>query len=484
MRKLTRLTCLLVVLVMVGGLISTASAEGIDTSEFVNINMYLIGEPGRDYDEMLGIANEKLREDLNASVTVDWLAWGEWETKYPLLLASGEPIDLIYAAYWTKYTTEARKGAYLALEDLLPIYAPKSNAELTDDFRKQSLVDGHLYALPAAFYQYNTWGHLVRGDLMDKYGMTTIDNFEQLGEYLQHVVDENPEFDPTGLTPTYMHLARLWAQSHGLYSEETLVPFFFDIETAKVVNFLDLPGIEDFYALMKEWGDKGYWPKSVLANKDANMFREGLAASYVCNHDGYPNIYLAKPEYDPRYFLARDFSYKTNAMQDAMAIPASAKNPERALMFLELLRTNETYYNLFTYGIEGKHFEILEDGRMRSLPDVDGFNPEHYCSWGFKSPNFARDFEGFPPDIQERRAYAESIGKEIPFTYFFPNLDPVKNEYAAVVNVMAQYGKPLELGYVDPVEGYAELMSQLKSAGADKVQEELQRQLDEFMNNL
>ena len=61
------------------------------------------------------------------------------------------------------------------------------------------------------------------------------------------------------------------------------------------------------------------------------------------------------------------------------------------------------------------------------------------------------------------------------------NYDPVKNEYAAVLNVMQQYYLPLKLGYVDPVKGLAALKEKLKAAGVEKVQAEMQKQLDAFV---
>ena len=57
----------------------------------------------------------------------------------------------------------------------------------------------------------------------------------------------------------------------------------------------------------------------------------------------------------------------------------------------------------------------------------------------------------------------------------------VKNEYAAVQNVISQYYNPLKLGYTNDYKtDFENLKEQLRLAGNDKVIEEFQRQIDEF----
>jgi putative aldouronate transport system substrate-binding protein len=168
-------------------------------------------------------------------------------------------------------------------------------------------------------------------------------------------------------------------------------------------------------------------------------------------------------------------------MQDGMCVPASSRNPERALMFLELLRTDQRYYNYFTYGLEGVHYEITPDNYLKQL-DPDGFAAEGYCSWGFKSLDYYVPPLGAPPNWDETVAELKSLGRDNPFVLFTPNFDPVKNEWAAIINVIQQYRLPLTYGYMeDPEAGLVTLVEKLKEAGADKVLAEMQSQLDAYL---
>ena len=60
---------------------SASDAGGADTSEHVDLKMYLIGERTPDFDEVYGKINEILEEKLNCSISVDFLSWGEQDTK-------------------------------------------------------------------------------------------------------------------------------------------------------------------------------------------------------------------------------------------------------------------------------------------------------------------------------------------------------------------------------------------------------------------
>src|SRR5665647_2126712 len=125
------LAMLLVLTTVFSGCSKKATSTQVDTKKFVELKMYLIGTPAKDYDAVLAAFNEKAKKDLNCSLSVTWIGWGDFSTKYPLILASGEPIDLIYTSTWTNFYQNAQKGAFLALEDLAPKYAPASFAETT-----------------------------------------------------------------------------------------------------------------------------------------------------------------------------------------------------------------------------------------------------------------------------------------------------------------------------------------------------------------
>lgn len=458
----------------------------IDLSKEAELSLYLIGSSTAAYDKAIEEMNKNLKEDMNTTVKVSFIGWGDFGTKYPLILSSGEAIDLVYASGWTGFKTQAQKGAFMPLEELAPKYAPKSYAEMNEDWIEQATIDGHMYGFPAEFYQYNCMGYIVRGDLMEKYNMTEIKNMDDYGEYLANVVANDPELDPAGFMATSDGLMETFAGEMGWYnlSQNPQTPFYTEFsstENPQVFFLYDKPEMKDFFIKMKDWSDKGYWLKSALSNKDENLMLNGKAASRIHGLDTWKGMVMKHPEYNAKWFPARPYVFKTEAMQDGMAVPASAKNPERALMFLEKLRQEEKYYNYMTYGIEGETYEVLENGQLKPL-DMENYAPENFCSWGFKEFKFIKDVEGTPAELKDYNAMLAEKCEENVFIQFHFDSDPVKSEFAAVTNVYQQYAIPLAYGYVDdPVAGFDTLMEKMKAAGYEKVRDEMQKQLDEYM---
>jgi len=82
----------------------SADGQKADTSEYVELTMYLIGDRTPDFDEVYAEINKILKEEVNATVNVKFLSWGEHDTKYSLLFSSGEDFDLIFtASSWCHY---------------------------------------------------------------------------------------------------------------------------------------------------------------------------------------------------------------------------------------------------------------------------------------------------------------------------------------------------------------------------------------------
>jgi ABC-type sugar transport system, periplasmic component len=445
--------------------------------------MYLIGSPGKDYDMVLAEFNKKAQADLDVTLKVEWIGWGDFSTKYPLVLASGEPIDLIYTSTWLNFYQQAQKGAFLPLETIGPKYAPQSFALEPKDAIRQATIEGHLYALPPNYTTYATYGTLYRGDLLKKYGLPEIKTMDDYGKYLEAVVKNDKGMDPSGLTATQHAVETLALYPLGLYplsgDPATNSPFWVYIDTGKVVNIADLPETPATLAKLKSWSDKGYWPKSVLSNKDDQMFQNGKAASRIHLVDTWASSYNQHPEWDVRYTSFLPHSYPLPYMQDGMAVPASSKNPEKALQLLEKMRNDESYNMLLTYGIRGKHYDLTADNRLKTL-DTDAWTPEMYCSWGIRDSRYIRVLAGYPPNYKEVKDAIAKTARTNIYSTFSQNIEPVKNEYAAVLNVMQQYYLPLKLGYVDPVQGLATLKQKLKAAGVEKVLTEFQKQVDAY----
>ena len=100
--------------------------NGIDVSRHQDLTMYLIGDRTQDFDEVYSEINKILEEELNCSLKVEFLSWGEHDTKYSLLFSSQEDFDLIFtASSWCHYEQTVSLGGFAELsEDFIKKYAP------------------------------------------------------------------------------------------------------------------------------------------------------------------------------------------------------------------------------------------------------------------------------------------------------------------------------------------------------------------------
>src|SRR5690606_9806727 len=127
----------------------------IDTSNFVTVSFLMLGDPPSNGQDkvVLEKVNALLKEKVNAHVDLKWIEWADYMTKYNLLLAAGEPIDLInVSTTWLEAWQNAQRGAFLPLDDLLPRYAPITYGEITESEWAQATYNGEIIMIPENDY--------------------------------------------------------------------------------------------------------------------------------------------------------------------------------------------------------------------------------------------------------------------------------------------------------------------------------------------
>ena len=126
----------------------SSTAEGgndLDTSKEVELVMYVVSDRPAKQDDMDANFNELFKEKLNCTLKVNWIGWAEYANKYPLLFSSGEKFDMAYTATWLNYSSLAQKGAFKALDELWPKYAPKNFERQSETALTQATVGAVSY---------------------------------------------------------------------------------------------------------------------------------------------------------------------------------------------------------------------------------------------------------------------------------------------------------------------------------------------------
>lgn len=468
---------------------STGAVTGeLDTSEEVELVMYVVSDRPAGQDTVDENLNKLLKEKLNCTLKINWIGWAEYQNKYPMLYSSGEQFDLAYCATWLNFANLARRGAFMPLEEMLPAYAPDNYALQSESALAQATIDGHLYAVPTLLPTYITYGAIYRGDIAAEAGMTdTIDTWEEIEAYGDYVKANHPEMEVIDMYQGNVELSLQWERMQGNYEIDSGNRYIFydpSEENPKVFAVYDDPTYAEFVELMKSWSDKGFWSKSALSDTDSTKTQNGKAAIRFHNIDTWSSYAVLHPEWDFQYGVMTSDIAHLPYTQDCMVIPTTAKNPERALAFWNLVTTDQEVYDAFYYGVLGTTYELNDQGQFTILdPDLYSTN----AMWAVRTFDLNRNQAGVPEFYDTvRKEWEETIkegeGTER-FTGFVFDTTNVTTEIANCQNVRQQYGWPLELGYTDPVTGLEEYKTQMQNAGIDKIIEEAQKQLDEYLAN-
>jgi putative aldouronate transport system substrate-binding protein len=474
----------------------------IDTSKPVKISYVVLGDKPKNgqFEKVLDKVNVIMKEKINAELEWKWVEWADWQTKYNLLLASGEPVDLItIGTDWLDTWGNAQRGAFMDLDELLPKYAPETWNEVPQDDWAESKYKGKIVLIPENDYtQWVNHGFFYRGDWAKEAGITEpIKDWETIGKYLQYIKDNKEgviPWDANASTSTFGGFANSYTSNLELPISTGYLPVF----TTKSYDekyTVNSPVFEDTFekyaAMMKDWADKGYWREDVLNNKGDNRvaLRAGLSGLDQHHTQTFGGLRVQMDKEQPgselqMYPFARTSGnlLELSITHGGTSVGAHSKNPERALMAYDLIRNNKEIYQLLNYGLEGVQYE-LKDGK-RTLPQgYDDAKDSFYADfWGGRVDKFEVPSETTWDQLEETY-YAEydKIKKPYPYGQFVFDKTPVEAELTAITQVTGEMGPAIAYGKAgDPAAAVEKFRSKLKTAGYDKVLAELQKQLDEY----
>lgn len=473
------------------------SDDKVDISQEVKLKMLLVGGKPADYDAVFSELNKLLKEKINATVEAEFLDWADWQQKYQLKFAANEDFDIAYTANWAFYNDQALKGGFLELtEDLLSKYAPKTWEAMPKVSWEQAKVNGKLYMVPNNNTEITDKVVIIRDDLRKKYNLPEVNSPESFANYVKTIAKNEK-----GMSAFQAKAADGW-KWHELdqilleqQNEWNLVDYNFplayklDDPKGQVFNVYDTPEFKQLLTYYKDLADNNGWSRNVVSNKNDQWqdVKAGKAGSYAQNLGTIAfNVAEArrdKPEYEMAIADLTPDKKKIAAIstQNGLAIHASSKNVERSLMLIDLLQNDKEIHDLTMYGIAGQHYEPVGDTQYKAGPKATAYTG--FSNWGWNSP-LNRTDASYP---QEATAMSEAWMQKVyhfPLETFVFDDSKVKNEVANVGNVMLRYAIPLEYGLIKDLDkGHADLIEQLKAAGIDKIQQELQSQIDAFLAN-
>ena len=482
------------------GLLSVAMAAGTmaanyipaaaDELEPVTLHFIFYGDKKSATDEVWDAIADYTRDTLNCDFDVQFIAGSDYKNKLTVMAATGDTWDMNFDSNWTGIYQMMAKDAYMNLDELLPEYAP----DLYAKYEETGILDsaknkGHIVCLPWTMTMNNRPFIQWRGDLAEKAGIEVdkdnLNDLEGVDKLLYQLKEAYPDkyiIESCGLV------------SAGWMSVDDDMGLYIDLSDpeCKVVPAEEIPDYVEGCEYAQKWQEDGIIWKDILTdNLDKNsLINEGKLLTKWGTHEfAHSNRpWVEEGAYWDYTEIYSDRLYANRTpLANAMAISATSENPERTLMFLNMLENDETLYDMVQYGIEGKTYVL--NGEEAAYPEgMDGAS-SNYMGWGGQwalwKPQFMRPTESYSEGFwEEEAAYAASSDKNIvsPLEGFSFDATNVTTEVAQRNQIFGDANKLLKVGLAgDADEAIEKLKSDSESAGFDAVLEEFQKQIDEFL---
>lgn len=444
-----------------------------------------LGQVQPDQDKVFDEVNRIAKEKINATVKFNAMDFGVFKERIPILMASGEPADLIWTASWANnYLQNVAKSAFLPLDELLEKYGKSLLEDIPKPIWNATRVKDKIYAIPNYQISSMTNPLLFKKDLIDKYNfdINSVKKLEDLEPFLK-AVKENED----GIYPIE-HRNKLWENTAVHFGFEAIMrmqpgAIEYGADEVKVINQYASDKFKNFCKLMSSWYQKGYIRKDIVSVTNAEADRKaGKYAILTGGNVPYPGNNEVVVEknygYEVKELIFSDTVIKSGSVLATLnAVSQISKNPERAVMFIDLLNSSKEATNLLAYGIEGEHYNKVDDGRIDLIKD-SGYN--HGWKWALVNSFKTYVISPSPADENERVLAMHKKAIPSPLMGFSFDAESVKTELAQCSSVHDEYFNGLAAGVVDTDKYLPEFLDKLEKAGVSKVIAEMQKQVDEF----
>jgi len=463
-----------------------STEEEASNQEVVELRLVMYGDMSSRREEFFkNEFHDKVLEDLNIDLTVEYLPWGS-DTNVSTMMASGER----FAVWYILSNYDWHTKGYLAeidealleehLPDLIATRGENNGFECTK-------YNGKIYAIPfgnkpyAGSMQYFD----VRGDILDELGYkaSDVNTLEKLEEVYAKCKETYPDMR-TVMNPDFLIYA-LWSYcGEGTRSLNEGNDFVYvnEEETGDTVySYFESEAFGKFCEITSRWAELGYLNKDLITNpsqSDADwtsancLSRNGMPGALISS-----SLKTANPNaYETMVKIGDQLKIKNKDYDWGIAISAADQaNVSRWLDLFNWMYKDQEHFNFCVYGVEGKDYEVKEDGTINKLVS-DSF----IDSWFMEAIPYNVYDSSFPQETIEEYETFDNGSVFSKLTGFTFDTTPVATEVAMLTSIYDEKLYPMMLGYLDYEENIDGIIAELKAAGLDTYVAEYQKQFSEF----
>ncbi|WP_050698736.1 ABC transporter substrate-binding protein [Anaeromassilibacillus senegalensis] len=401
-------------------------------------------------------------------------------------ISNSEPTDLVYCGY-SSYKEYASKGYLAPLDSALE----DCGQDIVEVMGKPKLElarrDGVIYGVPKAMGDIECDGIMFAKKYLDKYGIdvSQIKRFEDLENVFSVIRQQEPDLIPYVANVPLAPVDTRCVIGDVLAGGMAMV--YYGDDSLRAVNLYETPEYEARARLLRRWYQKGYLQQDVVTNMETGVDQVAAGNAFCTQFVIRPDeVHYAKAIYgDTMEFISFGDRPHRNTLSDCMylwCVNARSAHPREAVKVLNLLYTDSDLTNLICYGLEGRHYVKTGDGHFDYPPGINKDNVTYTFlgKWLFNG-SLANPWTGTPLDIAEQMKRFNRSAIVSPAYGFQFDEDQLRGvDLDELEAAAAPYRRGLGFGVLDVDQALPALLEKCKAAGADKLVEETQRQLDQW----
>lgn len=484
-----KLLALALVAMMILSLVPFASAEELP---HVTLKFIFFADKKADTDKVWAAIAEKYKDQLNCDFDVQFIPADDYKQRLLQKAGVGDKWDLNFDAEWQGYFQMITQDFYMDITELLPKYAPSLYAALEKaDALGSATYNGKIVSIPWTMMMNNRTNFLWRGDLADAAGITVDkENVKTLEDVMVILEQLKAAYPDRYIIEVSSKEARL--DKYSLVHIGNNLVIDLTAEDPKVMLLETTDAYRELAKYAQELQEKGLIWKDILNDKtDHNaLINEGKLISKWGTYE-YARSGRAWVEEGSRWDYVNLYPdgkvANRSSLSNLVAIPATSENPERALMFLELLETDQEMYDMVHYGILGETYNINDEGAV-VYPDGMSIANSSFMGWQGRwplwKPQFMRPDDEFAKDFwkeEAENALSNPNNVASPYDAFVFNGENVNIELAQRDQVFTDAHKMIEVGLAGDADAAVDKLIADQAVNGEIILKEAQAQLDAFL---
>jgi len=472
-----------------GMLLSAAASTNVFAAEdMVTLNLYIPTLANYSEDaiaEVQEAANEYLADTWGIQINLNYTEIGNFEQTINLAMTTDEVDVTCY------FNSTGQLPTYVRNNQLLDITDYFNNSEaLKDVFTDIELsactIDGKLWGVPRK-YQYGGGLQLVMNkDIVEEMGIdaASINSWESVGEVLYQVQEAHPELTYIMVPQTSSEM--MWAYPWDRNIGTTAFAYAEDLESTEIKSLFELDSFAEVCGYTHQWYQDGLIMSDAISNTMEGSDLVTAGTAFCCFHnadvDPLDAIYANTVVSD---WIIQPHAISTDVANLQYGISANSAHPDESFKLLEALYTDATFHTLISFGIEGEHYVINEDGKADYPEGMDSTN-EPYGGFAATAtyPNYLLNPVKASAVLDDYASavvdWDNSVQVSKTFGFFFDTAD-YADFVTAYTNLQGKYKDALIAGSIALEDVLPSIRSELENIGFYDVAAEMQTQLDAYL---